>query len=62
MKYTVVISDKAKEQIAEHILFVSNVNRGSAKKLKQRIMETLKLLSDMPRRYPYLNGERQVII
>lgn len=57
MKYKVVISDKAKRQIAEHISFVSNVNKDSAKKLKKRIIETLATLSDMPRRYPYLNGE-----
>ncbi|MBQ3151385.1 MAG: type II toxin-antitoxin system RelE/ParE family toxin [Clostridia bacterium] len=57
MKYTVVISDKAKLQIAEHISFVSNINKDSAKKLKKKIIETLKSLSEMPRRYPYLNGE-----
>ncbi|MBQ2964546.1 MAG: type II toxin-antitoxin system RelE/ParE family toxin [Clostridia bacterium] len=54
MKYTVVISDKAKMQIAEHISFVSNVNKDSARK---NIIERLRSLSEMPRRYPYLNGE-----
>lgn len=57
MKYIVVVSDRAKKQIAEHISFVSNVNKDSAKRLKKNILETLKSLSEMPRRYPYLNGE-----
>lgn len=57
MKYTVVISDKAKMQIAEHISFVSNVNQDSARKLKKNIIERLQSLSEMPRRYPYLNVE-----
>lgn len=57
MKYQVVISDRAKKQIGEHILFVSNVNKDSAKKLKQRIIKTLGSLSEMPHRYPYLRSE-----
>ena len=57
MKYKVYVSDRAKKQIAEHIAFVSNVNKSSAKILKKRIMKTLQSLSDMPRRCPYLNGE-----
>lgn len=57
MKYTVVISDRAKKQIAEHISFVSNVSKPSAKRLKRSIIQTLSSLSDMPRRYAYLNGE-----
>ncbi len=57
MKYIVVISEKAKKQIAEHVSFVANINKDSARKMKRRIIESLKTLSDMPRRCPYLNGE-----
>lgn len=57
MKYKVVISETARKQLGQHILFVSNVNKESAKKLKSRIMNQLFSLSEMPRRYPYLNGE-----
>lgn len=57
MKYNVVISDKAKKQIAEHVSFVANVNKDSARQMKGRIIEALKSLSDMPRRCPFLNGE-----
>lgn len=60
MKYSVVVSEKARMQIAEHISFVSNVNKESARKLKKRIMEKLQSLSDMPQRNPYLNNEMLV--
>ncbi len=57
MKYNVVISDKARQQIGQHVLFVANVNKESAKRLKTRIISQLGSLSEMPRRYPYLNME-----
>lgn len=60
MKYSVVVSEKAKMQIAEHISFVSNVNKESARKFKIRIIEKLQTLSDMPQRNPYLNNEMLV--
>ncbi len=57
MKYKIVISETAKNQLGQHILFVANVNTESAKKLKKHIMKQLSALTEMPRRYPYLNGE-----
>lgn len=57
MRYNIVISDKARKQIGQHILFVSNVNKESARILKKRIINQLGSLSEMPRRYPYLNVE-----
>jgi len=57
MRYNIVISDKARKQIGQHVLFVSNVNKESARKLKVRIINQLGSLSEMPRRYPYLNVE-----
>lgn len=57
MRYNVVISDKARKQIGQHILFVSNVNKESARILKKRIINQLGSLAEMPRRYPYLNVE-----
>lgn len=57
MKYRVIISNTARKQIGQHILFVSNVNKESARKLKSRIIKQLDSLSEMPRRHPYLNGE-----
>ena len=38
MKYKVVISDKAKKQIAQHIAFLAQINKNSARKLKENIL------------------------
>lgn len=57
MKYTVVISERAKRQIAQHVSFLADVNKNAARKLKKNIIEDLNALSDMPRRYSYLNDE-----
>ena len=57
MKYKVVISEKARNQIGQHVLFVANVNKESARRLKARIISQLLSLSELPRRYAYLNGE-----
>lgn len=55
MNYKVYVSDRAKKQIAEHIAFVANINKSSAKILKKRMIKTLQSLSDMPRRCPHFH-------
>lgn len=57
MKYKVVISYRAKKQIAQHVAFLAQINRNSARKLKENIITDLSKLSDMPVRYPYINDE-----
>lgn len=57
MKYKVVISDKAKKQIAQHIAFLAQINKNSAIKLKENILTDLHRLTDMPNRYPYIYDE-----
>ncbi len=53
MKYQVVISDRAKEQLGLHIRFLAKVHPSAAKKLKARLMEELRSLQSMPQRYPF---------
>lgn len=54
MKYKVVISDRAKRHLGNHIAFLKKVNADSAKK---SIIDSLRSLSEMPRRNPYINIE-----
>ena len=57
MKYKVIISETAKEQISFHLKFISNVNKAAAKKTGYRIYDSLKSLSDMPARFPFFNEQ-----
>ena len=55
MKYKVIISDRAKEMLGMHIRFLAQVNKSAAAKLKNRLVEEMRSLQDMPQRYPFFN-------
>ncbi len=55
MKYKVIISDRAKRDLAEQIRFLAQVNKAAAKRLKTRLIEEMRSLSEMPQRYPFFN-------
>ena len=55
MKYKVIISDRAKEMIGKHIRFLAQVNKTATTKLKNRLVEEIRSLQDMPQRYPFFN-------
>lgn len=55
MKYKVIISDRAKEMLGMHIRFLAQVNKPAAAKLKQRLIEQIRSLQEMPQRYPFFN-------
>lgn len=55
MKYKVIISDRAKEMLGMHIRFLAQVNKPTATKLKNRLVEEMRSLQDMPQRYPFFN-------
>lgn len=55
MKYKVIISDRAKEMLGMHIRFLAQVNKTAATKLKNRLVEEIRSLQDMPQRYPFFN-------
>lgn len=55
MKYKVIISDRAKEMLSMHIRFLAQVNKSAAAKLKNRLVEEMRSLQDMPQRYPFFH-------
>ena len=55
MKYKVIISDRAKEMLGLHLRFLAQVSRPAAAKLKQRFLEEIRSLQEMPQRYPFFN-------
>ena len=55
MKYNVIISDRAKEMLGMHIRFLAQVNKAAATKLKNRFVEEMRSLQELPHRYPFFN-------
>lgn len=55
-KYKVIISDRAKKMLGTHIRFMAQVNKEAAIKKKQEIMKAMRSLSEMPQRFPFLEG------
>jgi hypothetical protein len=52
-KYTVIISERAKQMLTSHISFLAKVNKHSAKEKKNMIIKALNSLSQMPNRFPF---------
>ena len=53
IKYKVIISDRAKRMLGNHIRFMAQVNKDAAKEKKKGIMKALRLLAHMPQRFPF---------
>ena len=55
MQYKVIISERAKEMLGMHIRFLAQVNKSAAVKLKNRLIDEIRALQEMPQRYPFFN-------
>lgn len=55
MQYKVIISERAKEMLGMHIRFLAQVNKTAANKLKNRLIDEIRALQEMPQRYPFFN-------
>ena len=52
-KYNIIVSDLAAKEFTNHTAFLSNVSKSAAKDLKERLLEALRSLEDMPNRFPF---------
>lgn len=55
MQYKIIISERAKEMLGMHIRFLAQVNKSAAIKLKNRLIDEIRALQEMPQRYPFFN-------
>lgn len=56
-KFNVIISDRARQMLGTHIRFLSQINKSAAVKLKERLIDNIRSLEEMPQRYPFFNEE-----
>ena len=57
MKYTVIISDRAKQMLGQHVYFLKQVNKKAAAELKKRFLEEFRSLESFPQRYPFFSAD-----
>lgn len=55
-KYKVIVSDRARRMLGEHIRFLAQVNKEAAVAKKKEIMAAMRSLSQMPQRFPFFEG------
>lgn len=56
-KYRVIISDRAKRMLGEHIRFLAKVGPDAARQKKQQFITELRSLSVFPQRFPFFEEE-----
>jgi hypothetical protein len=57
MEYNIVVSNKAKQMLGNHLNFLSTVNKSAAKDTKQKIINSLNSLNKTPARFPFFNEQ-----
>lgn len=55
--YRVIVSDRAKRMLGEHIRFLSKVSPDAAREQKGIFITELRSLSHFPQRYPFLEED-----
>jgi plasmid stabilization system protein ParE len=55
--YTVIVSDRAKYMLGEHVHFMAKVNKDAAVEKKKQIMAALRSLRQMPHSFPNLGED-----
>lgn len=56
-QYKIIVSNRAKEEMGNHIAFLANISKNAAKKLKEELMKSIRSLVTMPTRYGFINDE-----
>ena len=53
--YNVIVSEEARRQLGECVLFIAKDNAEAATMLRERLVSGIRSLSSMPGRFPFFN-------
>ena len=56
-KYKIIVSDRSRKMLANHIRFLAQKSPSAARKLKNRLMDAIHSLYKMPGRLPFLDAD-----
>lgn len=54
--YKIIISERARQMLEEHVRFLLTVDKEAASKKKERIISAIRSLDTMPQRFPFFNA------
>ena len=57
MEYTVIISDRAKQMLGQHIQFLAQVSKNAAVELKKSLLVEFRSWESFPQRYPFFSAD-----
>jgi len=55
MKYNVIVSERAKRMLEQHMRFLAEKNEEAARRITQDLLDAARSLADMPQRYPFFS-------
>lgn len=55
--YRVIVSERAKRMLGEHLRFLSKVNKAAATEKRKEIMKAMRSLETMPLRFPLFEDD-----
>ena len=55
--YKVIVSDRARQMLAEHVRFLAQKSPVAARRTKNELIDAIRSLSTLPERCPFLNVE-----
>lgn len=56
-QYKVIVSDRARQMLAEHVRFLAQKSPVAARRTKNELIDAIRSLSTMPERCPFVNAE-----
>lgn len=56
-QYKVIVSDRSRKMLANHIRFLAQKSPSAARELKKKLMDSIRSLHQMPERFPFLEAE-----
>ncbi len=56
-RYKVIVSERFRQMLAGHILFMTKKSPAAAPKAKNDLMDAIRSLKEMPERFPFLEAE-----
>ncbi|MFA6942192.1 MAG: type II toxin-antitoxin system RelE/ParE family toxin [Clostridiaceae bacterium] len=56
-QYKVIVSDRARQMLAGHVLFLLQKSPAAARKVKNKLMDAIRSLYQMTEHFPFLEAE-----
>ncbi len=56
-RYIIVISNRTKEMLEEHIYFIAKVNKNAARNTKDKLLKAIRSLEEMPERFLFFEAK-----